>query len=426
MFPALPSALQLLLSPLILLFSRPQASNELSTPISEHPALVFTLRHQHVTANDSRVFFADVAPSLQTSQHSLKPRDIQTHRPISYGAFSNARRISLQDMQSDPNLWVQSIIPAPNVEDRATLLVLAKMTNNAYFEPSDKSWYTLGPYWGNTSYPFGWEPDADGFRGHVFVSEDNSTVVLSIKGTSAGWLIGDSGPTVKKDKLNDNLLFSCCCARVGPTWSTVCDCYSGGYKCDQSCVQTALTKESLFYSTAINLYKNITYMYPDANIWITGHSLGGSLASLVGATFGVPVVAFEAPGEKLAASRLHLPSPPSTHHITHVYHTADPIAMGVCNGVTSFCAIGGYALETRCHLGNIIKYDTVAKLNWAVDIRTHSIRKVIETVLAEDWEPTSNGTPGRQVPEPGKEDGCVDCYNWEFGEYPKSKAEHDL
>lgn len=96
-----------------------------------------------------------------------------------------------------------------------------------------------------------------------------------------------------------------------------------------------------------------------------GHSLGGSLASLLGATFGVPAVGFEAPGEKLASQRLHLPSPvrtqiatafsisftntyskPSTHHITQVYHTADPIAMGVCNGVSSICAIGGYALET--------------------------------------------------------------------------------
>lgn len=46
----------------------------------------------------------------------------------------------------------------------------------------------------------------DGFRGHVFVSEDNTTVVISIKGTSAGWLVGGSGPTSKKDKLNGERL----------------------------------------------------------------------------------------------------------------------------------------------------------------------------------------------------------------------------
>jgi putative lipase involved disintegration of autophagic bodies len=39
---------------------------------------------------------------------------------------------------------------------------------------------------------------------------------------------------------------------------------------------------------------------PEANIWIIGHSLGGALASLMGITFGTPVVAFESPGERMA------------------------------------------------------------------------------------------------------------------------------
>jgi lipase ATG15 len=78
-----------------------------------------------------------------------------------------------------------------------------------------------------------------------------------------------------------------------------------------------------------NLYNNVTYMYPNANIWLvgafpsfyiymkpvhtlsSGHSLGGALSSLLGATFGVPVVTFEAPAERMAARRLHLPSPVS-------------------------------------------------------------------------------------------------------------------
>jgi putative lipase involved disintegration of autophagic bodies len=136
------------------------------------------------------------------------------------------------------------------------------------------------------TYPFGWEPEADGFRGHVFVSTDNSTVVVSVKGTSALWLVGDGGPTVKRDKLNDNLLFSCCCAKVGPTWTPVCDCHSGGYACDQHCLEKSLIEDSLFYPIGVNLYNNVTYLYPDANIWVIGHSLGGSLASLVGVTFG--------------------------------------------------------------------------------------------------------------------------------------------
>jgi putative lipase involved disintegration of autophagic bodies len=98
----------------------------------------------------------------------------------------------------------------------------------------------------------------------------------------------------------------------------------------------------------------------------------------------------------------------------HVYHTADPIAMGTCNGVTSSCALGGYAMESRCHLGRLIRYDTVSKLGWSVDVRTHGIRQVIDRVLAEDWEPPlEGGEPGREVPEWYVEEDCVvskHCY----------------
>ena len=75
---------------------------------------------------------------------------------------------------------------------------------------------------------------------------------------------------------------------------------------------STLTAPFFFYDLNVlcqNLYNNVTYMYPNANIWLTGHSLGGSLAALLGATFGAPVVAFEAPAERMASRRLHLPSP---------------------------------------------------------------------------------------------------------------------
>jgi hypothetical protein len=70
-------------------------------------------------------------------------------------------------------------------------------------------------------------------------------VIISIKGTSAG-VLGSGGPTAKNDKFNDNLLFSCCCARVDFSWSPVCDCYAGGYKCEQTCLEDALVAESVY------------------------------------------------------------------------------------------------------------------------------------------------------------------------------------
>ncbi|KAJ3544825.1 hypothetical protein NM688_g5696 [Phlebia brevispora] len=406
----LPAALQYLLTSR--LFAQP------SSKVSDPHSLKFELRHGLGISNStSRVVFSDISSS---SQFAPEPYVVDTTtltipRARSQSRFFSARMRGAQHTVD----WDDTDVVGPNVRDRETLQMLAKMTNNAYSQPGSKDWYDLGPEW-NSSYPFGWEPDADGFRGHIFATEDNSTVIVSIKGTSAGWIVGGGGPTTRKDKLNDNLLFSCCCARVGPTWTTVCPCYKGKSRCDQNCLEDSLAEESLFYTIGINLYNNVTYMYPHSNIWLVGHSLGGSLASLVGLTFGAPVVAFESPGEKLAASRLHLPLPVAKDHIVHVYHTADPIAMGTCNGVSSSCAIAGYAMETRCHLGKVIRYDTVSKLHWSVDVRTHGIAVIVNKLLSDDWEegdvPEGNKTKGG-VPPLTEEEDCSDCFNWEFGEF---------
>lgn len=114
-------------------------------------------------------------------------------------------------------------------------------------------------------------------------------------------------------------------------------------------------------------------------------------------------MAFESPGELMAARRLNLPMPPSSP-ITHVFHTADPVPQGACTGFGSPCVGAGYALETKCHLGNKILYDTVTELGWHVDVRKHTIREVITNVLGVEraWE------GGRQVPEARPEDeDCV-------------------
>ncbi|THH15566.1 hypothetical protein EW146_g4941 [Bondarzewia mesenterica] len=407
----LPLSLANFIIPLLSFFvPRDPAVSQIPLSQPRPPTLQFELRQQHAVTPSAHVYFSDV-PALRATangvahrpSYSLNTRPIKTHKPQSAEAFTSARVRSMRRGESEALRWDEDEVPGPDTEKRETLLMLAKMTSNAYMEPGDNGWYDLEGNW-TVHAPVGWDNDADGFRGYIFATPDNSTVILSIKGTSAAF-IGGGSPTSKKDKLNDNLLFSCCCARVDWSWTTVCGCYRGGWKCDQDCVEQALIEDSLFYPVGTNLYNNLTYMYPEANIWITGHSLGGSLASLIGVTFGAPVVAFEAPGEKMAAQRLHLPSPPSTQHITHVYHTADPIAMGICNGVLSSCALGGYALESQCHLGQVIEYDTVQNLSWAVDIRTHSILNVIEKLLATPWDAAEE--MGKEVPEPREQDDCV-------------------
>ncbi|KAI9446491.1 alpha/beta-hydrolase [Lactarius indigo] len=285
--------------------------------------------------------------------------------------------------------WEPVEVLGPDVQDRHTLSQLARISGNAYALPGQKNWYDVDSAW-NLSFPFGWEDSTEGFRGHVFLSPDNGTAILSIK-VDFSWI-----------------------------FSTVCDCFSGHWTCDNTCLTQALIEDSLFYSVGMNLVKNLTLQYPDANIWLVGHSLGGALASLLGTTFGLPVVAFESPGERLAARRLHLPLPPPSNTsglpvtpVTHVYHNADPIPQGACTGFRSACASAGYALETRCHLGKSIVYDTVGKLGWRVSVQSHPIKEVILRVIEGDqqWE------EGRDVPLAVEEVDCIDCYKWEFGEF---------
>ncbi|KAE9399288.1 alpha/beta-hydrolase [Gymnopus androsaceus JB14] len=335
---------------------------------AEHNQVPFTHHHQLLPA-------FPIASSPSQTQIHLKTRPTAVYRPRSLDTFHKARKATRTKLK-----WDVVHLDGPDVENLHTLAQLGRMSGNAYALPGQKDWYGIDPVW-NISFPFGYEDAEDGFRGHVFLSQDNSTVVLSIKGTTL------QGPTSKKDKYNDNLLFSCCCARVDLSWvfNQVCDCYAHNWRCDNKCLSDALIEDSLFYTVGVNLVNDLLMLYPTANLWLVGHSLGGALASLLGSTYGLPAVTFESP--------------------------RDPIPQGACTGFGSPCAQAGYALETRCHLGKGIRIRYC---------RTHSIKEVITKVLEADgveWE------DGREVPEAKEEIGCVDCYKWEFGDF-KGKTVH--
>ncbi|WLF81690.1 Putative lipase atg15 [Lodderomyces elongisporus] len=316
--------------------------------------------------------------------------------------------------------WIDDDINIPNITDKDTIVTLATISSNAYvrFPQNDddkkkSDWTDVGGGWipdeENNDVNFGWEDV--GLRGHIFVSKDNKTVVIGIKGTSgAGLPGGGSDETTKNDKTNDNLLFSCCCARVGYMWTTVCDCYEKAYTCNQDCLEKELRRKDRYYEAALDIYKNVTAIYPPetTDIWVTGHSLGGALASLLGRTYGLPTVAYEAPGEMLASKRLHLPQAPGLpRHLEHIWHignTADPIYMGVCNGASSSCSLGGYAMETACHTGYQCVYDVVTDYGWRVNLLNHRIHTVIDDIIL-----VYNETAPCVYQAP-----CRDCFNWRF------------
>jgi len=304
--------------------------------------------------------------------------------------------------------WTIDQTLQPNITDRETVVNLAKMTADAYIlVPGTEDWMDPGGGW-NITDNFGWE--GDGLRGHIWVDDANTTVIIGLKGTSPA--VFDGPDTTTNDKINDNLLFSCCCGRVSRWWKTVCDCYSGtAYTCGKTCLKDALMAENRYYRAALNLYYNVKQMYAEApNVWFVGHSLGGAVSSLVGQTYGLPVVTYEAPGEALASSRLGLPVPPGGSYASewsgtyHFGHSADPLFMGSCNGATSPCSIGGYAMESGCHTGYECLYDVVRDKGWRIGLGYHRIQTVIKDVI-ETYPAVAECKPRPD---------CVDCGLWKF------------
>ena len=114
-------------------------------------ALNFRLRHFHAVTASANVYFAD-APFdsfLYTDAEplSIPIAPIRTARPESAEAFAEARALSMRG-QSAVLRWDEEEIPGPDVSKRESLLLLAKMTSNAYVEPNSGEWYNLTDDWG--------------------------------------------------------------------------------------------------------------------------------------------------------------------------------------------------------------------------------------------------------------------------------------
>ncbi|OLY79721.1 putative lipase ATG15 [Smittium mucronatum] len=306
---------------------------------------------------------------------------------------------------------IESGLLIPDVSHKPTLLGFARMAANSYQPDMNDNWEDVGNDWSHKD--FGW--DSDGLRGYIYTSKPENIVIISFKGTSASAFSSGGKSTAPRDRFNDNRLFSCCCANVGFSWSTVCDCLIKDNKCDQKCLKNSLIDEDLYIYSAAKIVLETALRYPKSYIALTGHSLGGSIASLMGLAFGLPVITFEAPGEALAASRIGFPYPPPPTimdrlPIWHIGHTADPIYTGTCNGPLSICNLGGYIMESKCHLGRKCVFDTVKYLGWSSDIRNHRILQVIYGVL-EPWGQDRIKAP---MPECQPLHDCKECGLWNF------------
>ena len=126
-----------------------------------------------------------------TTQHVTINRD-----SISHAITQN--RLTKYTGQSAAIPWTTKEILVPDVTDLVTVTTLAQIANNAYIEvPKSFDWIDVNGPW-NLSSDFGWEKN--GLRGHVFASEGNETIIISLKGTSPAVFLG--GGTGGNDKVN--------------------------------------------------------------------------------------------------------------------------------------------------------------------------------------------------------------------------------
>ena len=149
----LPSTLISLFVPLLNWFWRDD-SLSVDDQVSATPSLHFQLRHLHAVTNTSRIVFSDVSPAraaLYTTRDlskSIRTRRLKTTRLSSQEAYSYARTRSRRFGENAPLDWEEDEVLGPDVTSRETLLLLAQMTSNAYYEvPGTPGWYELGDGW---------------------------------------------------------------------------------------------------------------------------------------------------------------------------------------------------------------------------------------------------------------------------------------
>ncbi|KAH6715469.1 Alpha/Beta hydrolase protein [Leptodontidium sp. MPI-SDFR-AT-0119] len=368
-----------------------------------------TAQHLWIESEEGKVEKVDRPLVVRTSP--MKIHRLKDARPSVVDPMVAAARQYSDVWASSPGAWTMDDVQGPDVTDMQTILTFAQMAANAYVDaPNTGDWKDVNGGFNRTNdVGFGW--DSDGLRGYLYGNEDNSTIVIGLKGTTLA--IWDGDGTTTNDKENDNLFFSCCCGQQGSTfYRQVCDCASGTYTCNLTCLKKSLKKENRYYAAARSLYSNVTAMYPDSEVWMSGHSLGGSVSAMIGLTYGKPVLTFQAVPDALPANRLGLPVPPGVdpdrpgqREYTGAFHfgqNADPIYMGTCNGATASCSYAGYALESACHTGRECVFDVVNVNGTRVSIITHKIIYVIENVIKK-WT---------KAPECKFTPECYDCPLW--------------
>ena len=291
---------------------------------------------------------------------------------------------------------------------------LAAMSRNVYYNLNDNRWM-------NVSLPqvFDISINNDTVKSYLFTNMDRSINVISFKGTSLYWLLQEKEQekekeqelmvnitsTSRNDKANDNLYFSCCFYKHNNIFSECKDCDGTSQEplsCCKSCYKTSTMYELNYMNIADTIIQNVRQHvdFDNSIVIFTGHSLGGTLASMMGLMYNKLTVAFQSPGDKHYIDLIGL-GDRNSDHIYHFGHDADPLFVGNC-GKT--CSGLGYYVDAKCHVGNTCLFKAKEKLGYTESILNHRIDYVMKHIIP-NWQ--------SDFPECVKQD-CTDCEDWVY------------
>jgi lipase ATG15 len=178
--------------------------------------------------------------------------------------------------------------------------------------------------------------------------------------------------------------------------------------CCKSCFEKSLKYKLNYFVIGKQILHDVNRLidFNNSKVILTGHSLGGALATMLGLVFDKTAVSFESPGERNYMEKAGISYKKSAEqNIFHIGHNADIIFTGKCNGRLSWCRTGGYFINTKCHLGKVCEYDTINKLGMSESIFTHKIQFVIDSVITQ-WNDT--------IPSCKQSHDCQDCAKWTY------------
>ena len=150
--------------------------------LAEQPLLVYDLSSEHAAQIDG-----DDGGVLRSLR--IRSRQAQIYRlddSQSMRSSTDAAKLHKPNRESDASShdWRLEHVSEPDVSDKETVLSLAKMSSDAYLvDEKAPDWLNSSADF-NRSSNFGWQDNR--LRGHVFADAENKTVVIAIKGTSAG------------------------------------------------------------------------------------------------------------------------------------------------------------------------------------------------------------------------------------------------